>query len=141
MKRELRTSFDKIYLTIEYDEASGWIYNNWQGVLPSDTVIRGAAEVLEVMRATGCHYLLNDNRLVVGSWNQANDWIEQQWMPQALALGLRRFAHVVSPGTFGRASVEEMLRRVDDRFEMHLFQDIDAARQWLHAAKVAHQTA
>ncbi|KAA9339816.1 hypothetical protein F0P96_04145 [Hymenobacter busanensis] len=138
MKHELKTTFGKTYLTIEFDAAHGWIYNNWLGVIPSDTVVLGATQVLEVMRETGCHYILNDNRSVVGSWDQANDWIEQQWMPQALRLGLRRFAHVLSPGVFGRVSGEEMLRRVGDRFEMHLFDDVTAAQRWLREAQHQH---
>ena len=135
MKRVLKNSFGKIYLTITHEEKNGWICNDWAGTLAVDNVMQGATEVMDVMRQTGCRYLLNDNRQVTGSWNQANDWIEQAWMPQALALGLRRFAHVVPAALFGVASAEEMLRRAGDRFEMRLFKSGTEAEEWLKAAQ------
>ena len=78
--------------------------------------------------------MLNDNSKVVGSWSGANNWIAQNWMPQALAMGLKRFAHIVSPGIFGQASAAEMITRVGNQFEMRLFQDIDLAKAWLRGA-------
>jgi len=35
MKTTLTNSFDKVFLTIEFDAANRWIYNNWTGVLPT----------------------------------------------------------------------------------------------------------
>ena len=134
MKKELTTSFDKIYLTIEFDAANAWIYSKWMGVLPTNTVILGCQAVLDFLRVKPCSQLLNDNRDVVGSWNSANDWIAETWMPQALALGLERFAHIVSPGIFGQASAAEMITRVGTQFEMRLFQDIEQAQAWLRGA-------
>ncbi|UOQ97035.1 hypothetical protein MUN81_17565 [Hymenobacter sp. 5317J-9] len=134
MKKELINSFDKVYLTIELDEANGWIYNNWVGVLPTEKVIQGCQATIDFLREKPCAQMLNDNREVVGSWSSANDWIAQNWMPQVLRLGLKRFAHVVSPGIFGQASAAEMVTRVGSQFEMRLFQDIELAKNWLREA-------
>ena len=137
MPHVLRNSFGHPYLTISHEPENNWIRNEWTGVLSVDSVMQGAQAVLDEMRRTGCQYLLNDNRAVVGSWNQANDWIATTWMPQALALGLRRFAHLVAPGTFVQASAEEMRKRAADRFAMELFADADEGAAWLRAAQVA----
>ena len=134
MRRELKNSFGRIYLTISHDKTKSCIRNQWQGILAVENVIQGASEVLEVMRETGCRYILNDNRFVIGSWNQANDWIAEIWMPQAIEMGLRRFAHVVPAGMFGISSAEEMQKRVNDRFEMRLFKSNDEAKAWLDEA-------
>jgi hypothetical protein len=131
MKKELTNSFDKVYLTIELDEANRWIYNNWLGVLPTEKVIQGCRATIDFLRENHCSQMLNDNREVVGSWSSANDWIAQNWVPQVLRLGLKRFAHVVSPGIFGQASAAEMVTRVGTQFEMRLFQDIELAKKWL----------
>ena len=134
MKAILTNSFDKVFLTIEFDAANQWIYNNWIGVLPTEKVIQGCQATLDFLRDKPCPHMLNDNREVIGSWNSANDWIAQNWMPQALAMGLKRFAHVVSPGIFGQASAAEMITRVGKQFEMRLFQDIELAKNWLREA-------
>lgn len=134
MRKELTNSFDKVYLTIEFDAANRWIYNNWTGVLPTEKVIQGCQATIDFLRESPCPHMLNDNREVIGSWSAANDWIAQHWMPQVLRLGLKRFAHIVSPGIFGQASAAEMVTRVGTQFEMRLFQDIQLAKTWLREA-------
>jgi len=141
MQQQFKNPFGKTYLVIEHDAEHNWLYNNWQGLLSTDTVMQGCTGVLHLLEATRCPYLLNDNRAVIGSWKQANDWIEREWMPKALGAGLRRFAHIVAPGVFGLASAEEMHLRVGHRFEMRLFEDIGAARQWLLEAQQLSQSA
>jgi hypothetical protein len=134
VKKELLNSFDNLYLTIEFDEANQWIYNNWVGMLPTEQVIQGCQAIIEMLQAHPCIHILNDNRAVIGSWSAANEWIDQHWTPQAVALGLKRFAHVVSPGIFGQASAAELATRVDKKFEMRLFQNIELAKIWLKEA-------
>lgn len=134
MKQVLTNSFDKVYLTIELDKVNHWIYNNWVGVLPTDKVIQGCQATIDFLGKNPCPHMLNDNRHVVGSWSGANDWIAQHWVPQALTLGLRRFAHIVSPGIFGQASAAELVTRVGTQLEMRLFQDVELAQAWLRTA-------
>ena len=134
MKKELTNSFDKVFLTIEFDKANNWVYNDWVGVLPTEKVIQGCQATLDFLRENQCPHMLNDNRRVVGSWSSANDWIAKTWLPQALALGLKRFAHIVSPGIFGQASATDLVTRVGSKFEMRLFEDVELAKAWLRAA-------
>ena len=134
MKREFVNAFDKVYLTVEFTPADNWMYNNWKGVLTTDMVIEGCIGTLEVTRETRCPYMLNDNRAVVGSWSGANDWIATVWLPQALALGLKKHAHIVSPGIFGQASAAEMETRVGNQLQMRIFKDIELAKAWLREA-------
>ena len=134
MKTTLTNSFDKVFLTIEFDAANQWIYNNWIGVLPTDKVIQGCQATIDVLHKNRCPHMLNDNREVIGSWNSANEWIATTWMPQVLALGLKRFAHIVSPGIFGQASAEEMVTRVGNQLEIRLFKDMELAKSWLKSA-------
>ena len=133
MKTTLTNSFDKVFMTIEFDAANQWIYNNWMGVLPTEKVIQGCQATIDFLREHRCAHMLNDNREVIGSWNSANDWIASNWMPQVLKLGLKRFAHIVSPGIFGQASAEEMVTRVGNQLEIRLFKDVELAKQWLRA--------
>ena len=134
MKREFANSFDKVYLTIEFDTENNWVYNNWIGVLPTEKVITGCQATIDFLREKKCPLMLNDNRQVIGSWTSANEWIAENWVPQVLALGLKRFAHIVSPGIFGQTSAAEMVTRVGNQLEMHLFKDFELAKAWLREA-------
>ena len=51
-----------------------------------------------------------------------------------LSLGLKRFAHIVSPGIFGQAPTAEMVTPVDTQLEVRLFKDIELTRVWLREA-------
>lgn len=134
MKKSLANAFDKVFLTIEFDATNQWIYNNWVGVLPTEKVIQGCQATIDFLRENPCAHMLNDNRKIIGSWNSANDWIAEHWIPQVLALGLRRFAHIVSPDIFGQASAAELVTRVGQHFEIRLFQDLELAKAWLRSA-------
>ena len=97
-------------------------------MLPTEKVIQGCQATIDYLRENRCSNMLNDNRKVVGSWSAANEWIANNWVPQVLRLGLKKFAHIVSPGIFGQASAAEMVTRVGTQLEMRLFQDIELAR-------------
>jgi hypothetical protein len=131
MKKELRNPFGKISLATEFDEANDWVYNNWQGYQTKDSVMAGANLCLEVLLPSGCPYLLNDNRLVTGPWDDAVDWIAQNWTPRAIAAGLTHFAQVVSPETFAALSGEMMHSRIGTHFQMRVFSRIEEAQAWL----------
>ncbi|MBT9392374.1 hypothetical protein KLP40_04295 [Hymenobacter sp. NST-14] len=139
MRQEFINSFGDTFLTAEFDQQNHWIYNDWRGLLTTDNVVQGSLGVLHVLQQTHCPYILNDNRTVLGSWKQANDWIEHTWMPQALAAGLRYHAHIVAPGVFGQASAEDMHLRVGSHFQMRLFEGLEEAEAWLREMQTLEQ--
>ncbi|MFD2787284.1 hypothetical protein [Hymenobacter rubripertinctus] len=131
MRQEFTNSFGETFLTTEFDSQNNWIYNDWQGQLTTENVMQGSLGILTLLRHTRCPYVLNDNRTLLGSWKQANDWLEHTWVPQALEAGLRYNAHIVAPGVFGQASAEDFHLRVDAHFQMRLFENLEEATAWL----------
>ena len=137
MPTELVNGFGKIYLTIDYDAANNWVYNNWIGTQTYVGVIAGADACLPPLRENSCAYLLNDNRQVIGPWDHAVQWIATDWAPRAASQGLTHFANVVSPEAMAALSAEAMYLGIGERLQIRMFGDIDAARAWLHAAQQA----
>ncbi len=99
--------------------------------------MQGANACLEVIQRYKCRCLLNDNRLVTGPWNHATDWIARDWTPRAIAMGLTHFAHVVSPESLARLSAEEMHVKISNNFQMQIFYDYEAAKEWLLQNKLS----
>lgn len=128
---ELTSATGKIFLTVEYDAANNWIYNNWTGYVSPENVMQGSLAVLEAFRKYKSLCGLNDNRELVGRWDESVDWIEKEWMPKAIAAGLRYFAHVANQESFGAASAADMLSRVHGLFQMRIFNDLESAKSWL----------
>jgi hypothetical protein len=133
--QELTSSTGKVYLTISFDETNKWIYNDWIGYVTPDNVMQGCLAVLDAIKKHKVSCGLNDNRHLVGRWDQSVGWIEEEWTPQAVAAGLRYFAHVVDIESFAAASSVQMLERVQGKFHMRIFHDLDSARDWLKACQ------
>lgn len=137
MATELINGFGKVYLTTGYDAANQWVYNNWIGYQTYIGIIAGADACLHPLKEHACPYLLNDNRLVIGPWDHAVEWIVTDWAPRAIAQGLTHFAQVVSPESLAALSAEAMHLGIGGRLQMRMFGDIDEARAWLRAAQQA----
>ena len=139
MPTELINGFGKLYLTIEYDSANHWVYNNWIGYQTYTGIIAGADACLPTLEENACAYLLNDNRQVIGPWDHAVEWIVTNWAPRAIASGLTHFAHIVSAESLAAQSATSMLLGFEGQLHMHMFDNIEDARAWLLAAQQAHK--
>lgn len=133
--QELTSSTGKTYLTIYYDGQNKWVYNDWSGYVSPENVKQGSLAVLEAIKQYKASCGLNDNRNLVGRWDDSLEWIGQVWIPAAAKAGLRYYAHVANEDAFAAASSADMLNRVQGRFEMRIFEDIDTARDWLTACQ------
>lgn len=135
MHTSLRRGDGTVYLSVERNQHENWIYARWHGSQTLATIMDGGLTYLDMLRAEPCPRLLNDHQELVGTFTEANDWIEQVWTPLIIGAGLRYFAQVVSPDIFGQLSIENLHLRIGDRFEMRIFEDLESARQWLRAQK------
>jgi hypothetical protein len=135
MRHELLNNQNKPFFQWEYDAKNNWLYMNWIGYISKDNLIKAAAEVLVELQQNHYPFILNDNRELCGPWDQATDWLKENWIPKAEEAGLRYFAHVLSPGLAGALSAQSLHRKVDDCFNMQLFGDMEKAQAWLKEAQ------
>ncbi|SMC00119.1 hypothetical protein SAMN00120144_2525 [Hymenobacter roseosalivarius DSM 11622] len=131
MTTTMRWGDGSIYLTFGYDQTDQWIYAQWFGRQTLGSVMDGGLTYLEMLRRAPCSKLLNDHRHLVGTFTEANDWIQQVWTPLIIAAGLRSFAQVVSPDIFGQLSIEDLQHRISDQLDLYLFDDLESAQNWL----------
>ncbi|MBC6608009.1 hypothetical protein H8B13_14375 [Hymenobacter sp. BT188] len=133
MTTTLRRGDGSTYLTVRYDQSENWIHAQWFGCQTLGTVMDGGLTYLDMMRHESCPKLLNDHRNLVGTFLEANDWIQQVWTPLIIAAGLRSIGQIVSPDVFGQLSIEDLQHRISDKLDIYLFDDLDAAQNWLRA--------
>jgi hypothetical protein len=132
MKIELKNKLGKVYYSVEHDQANGWNYCTWTGYVTVEEVKQACLQGLALISSNRCPDLLNDNSQISGPWSGANEWIATEWMPKALGMGLKRFAHVVSPNVFAALSASQLVSRVEGmNFEMRIFQTRTEAQKWL----------
>jgi len=114
----------------EFSEEEGWVYNCWMGSISDEIVQKGAMLSLDLIRKYNSHFILNDNRQLSGNWSGSNDWIENEYMPSAVAVGLKYIAHVFSPKFITKFSAVDLGTR-DLPVIFQNFVDFDEAQKWL----------
>ncbi|NDK55033.1 STAS/SEC14 domain-containing protein [Pontibacter fetidus] len=128
---ELKSSTGKIYLKIKADLAEKWIYSDWIGYPMPEYVAEGAIAYLDVLKAHNFSKILNDNRNLVGRWDQSLNWIKEVWLPYAVKSGLKRFAHVTHADALATGAATIMQQLVKGHLEMQVFSDLETAKNWL----------
>ncbi len=118
--------------------SDGILCADWRGEnLSLEEVKTGAELVLKALEETPTARFFNDNSQLTGSWDEANDWIAQVFMPAAIGLGLRRMGHVLSKDLYTELSAEFMAENAEatapspDVFQIRLFKEGDKAMEWL----------
>jgi hypothetical protein len=135
MQQVLLNNQHKPYFKWEYDAENKWLYMNWIGYISKENLIKAAEEILVELQQNHYAFILNDNRELCGPWDQANEWLKENWIPKVKEAGLRYFAHVLSPGIAGALSAQSFHQEVDGSFNMQLFGDMEKAQAWLKAAQ------
>jgi len=114
------------------------LFANWVGQnVPLEEVKQGCALVKQEIEKHGCRLWFNDTSHVKGSWDEANEWLVQEFFPQAIAKGLARMGNVLSKDIFAELSAEFMAENLEavatspDAFQIRLFKEGDQALQWL----------
>ena len=133
-KVELRNEKGNICFFSEYIQDKGWIYSCWTGEISDEIVKKGGLINLQMIERFKTCYILNDNRHLTGSWSESNDWIENEYIPQAIALGLKYIAHVFSPKFITKFSAVDLGTR-DLPLVFKTFDSISEAEFWLQKMK------
>ncbi|PRY11354.1 hypothetical protein CLV24_111149 [Pontibacter ummariensis] len=110
---------------------NSFIAVNWIGTQSLETVVMGGNHILAMLREKPCQGLLNSNRELIGPWDAAVSWLSYKWVPQAKELGLRYYAHVLSPGIYGQRSFAMFQESLKSHFSMRPFNDEKRAEEWL----------
>ena len=130
MIKELKSSLDKIYLTIETDHENRWIFADWQGYLTAENIKVGAKAYAQALADAGFSCVLNDTRSVRGPWDHSMDWVINEWAPNAAKAGLRHFAMISTPETLADGSAASFYGQLT-AFQGNVFDNMAEARAWL----------
>jgi hypothetical protein len=135
-KVSVQNALGNVYYEASYDVAKNYILSDWTGFVTVDEVKKAADAGLDVFLSLQgtCTKMLNSNEKLQGSWDEANEWIANNWMPRALQGGLKYFAHVVSPDVFAQLAAETLEQNFKEAgFTMRTFGNRKEAESWLLA--------
>ena len=118
--------------SVAYDREVECVVMVWKGYATSPLFRETNERVLACLKENGATRLLGDvaDFVLIGAEDQA--WLNDDWIPRAIAAGLRRVALVQPTYYFNRVAVENVGRRTDpQRLALGYFGDVEGARAWL----------
>jgi hypothetical protein len=124
--------------SVEYDVDVPCVVMVWKGYATSAQFREANERVLACLREHRATRLVGDisEFVLIGATDQ--DWLNEQWIPQAIDGGLRRAALVQPNYYFNRVAVDNVRRRVDpDRLSVGTFDTLDDAKAWLRVPRAA----
>ncbi|WP_216726627.1 STAS/SEC14 domain-containing protein [Hymenobacter siberiensis] len=107
------------------------LYISWHGQLTAAEVIRGVLEGTRLLEKHAFQRILNDKRDTGGDWSEALPWLEYEWMPKAVAAGLRAIAYILSPNLDAQIVSHKFVEAVQGQIQISLFTNEEDAREWL----------
>ena len=114
-----------------YLPAGEILYVHWHGNLTADEVIRAVSVGSKAMASYRYTRILNDKRNTSGDWSEALPWLEYEWLPLAVARGIRALAYLLSPDLESQVVSQEFMEAVSQHVHTGLFLHEEPARLWL----------
>ena len=123
---------EMVYLELTPVPHEGFLYCKWRGNSLSEGQIKeGALRGIELVKQYQLTKTLNDNRQVIGVWDEAMNWIENVHFPKMEEVGLKKFAHVVSSDVFANLSAAIFSAKARRILDVKLCQSYEEAIKWL----------
>lgn len=129
----------KPLVDVRHAPKQGLLHVQWYGNLTGREVIHVARHNLKLQATLHHPLLLNDKSHATGDWSEAMEWLEYEWLPQAMLDGLRAVAYVFSPDMHNQLASFEFFERVRQYLSIQMFYDVPTALKWLQSQPRAHR--
>ena len=131
MKQTFQDAFGEATLNLEYHEAGNYISAEFIGFQSLPVLEQASELVYKILRETKCTKYLSDNTQLVGGKDFADNFILDEFIPKAMANGLRYVAYVISPQAYNIHSIEKLNLILPPELKLMLFDNQEDARYWL----------
>lgn len=118
-------------IRIEYQPKKKQLNVDWLGHQDFDSVKRGCYHMIDMVKRTNCHKILNDNTHVLGNWGEAATWVAEEFFPMLDAAGVKYLAWIYSPSMFSQLAAKKSVEMALGTVTTQLFDDINEADNWL----------
>lgn len=109
------------------------LYLNWKGNdLTKEQIQQGFLKADELRQQYPFRYIINDNRQLVGVWDQPLKKLEEVIFPAIEQAGIQKFAHIVSPDVFANLSAAIFSAKAKEVVSVKLCQTYDEALEWIN---------
>ena len=105
------------------------LHVEWQSGPPLDDVKLGFIELARLLRENRCPVLLSDSNDSTGDWSELIPWVRYEFLPLALAGGLRYLIDVLPLDPASSFSVNSWRNQTRGLLHHEVFTSLSAARE------------
>ncbi|HEX3009186.1 MAG TPA: hypothetical protein VHO90_16400 [Bacteroidales bacterium] len=118
------------YIDLSYTKQD-IIFHGWTGFRSTDQM-KGVLEghFMDIYKKYKCKGALVESTKMSGSFNDANDWLANVFMPKLIAQGLTKVAVVLPHNIFAQMAVDEWDKKIGG-FTSRNFGSLNEALAWL----------
>ncbi len=91
---------------------------------------------LDLLRRNALHKILGEDSSLSLIPVDDQCWIREDWMPRALAAGLKAVASKCPDGFFGKQSVANVMSGAPAGITLRSFEQLDEAKAWLRTVRI-----
>lgn len=104
----------EVILALQHIPEKQFIYANWTWCYEAgvEMVYKGCEAMLQLVKEKKAKAVLADTRFCRNSWDEANEWIANNWTPRMITEGLSFLGVIVSEDIFSLLSAEELQDKV-----------------------------
>lgn len=125
-------SFDEPFLTITWEPEDRIICAQWKDQVGGEVMRRGLDAGLALIVEKRARRWLVDSRRLDAIDPVDVKWVNDNWIPRAVAAGLQSMAFVLARKIVMQLTMKSFIARIDEReLANAYFDDLDAARTWL----------
>lgn len=117
--------------SVRWDEANQTVTVTWDGWANSEEFQAILESEVQAMQDHSGSRLLADCRRQRILNPEAQEKASQEWMPKAIAAGLKRFAVVLPVNEMAASHLQQRLAAPPQPVEVGFFASVDEAQQWL----------
>ncbi len=118
-------------LRYEFEQGGRVLHVEWQPGPPIDDVKFGFLGVGRLLQETGCRVILSDSNHAVGDWSELIPWVRYEFLPLAIANGLRYLVDVLPLDPANSFSVHSWREETRGLLHHEIFGDLRVARKWI----------
>lgn len=124
---------DNPICSVSFDDSVPCIAVLWKGYANSTQLRFIHESILHLVKELHVTKVLGDDTALTTIHSEDAKWIVEDWMPRAMAAGLKVVASITPTWYFGKLAVQNILSNAPPGFISRSFSDLGTAWKWLHS--------
>lgn len=118
-------------LRYELENGGSVLHVEWQAGPPLEDVKLGFQALIELLRVHRCPIILSDSNGGSGDWSDLIPWVRYEFLPPAIACGVRCLADVLPLDPANSFSVYQWREQTKGLLIHGVFNNLKTAREWI----------